>query len=250
MAKVEKLEKEVDELRKRLRKLEGATGTTHIGIVQDRSGSMSSLTHSTIDGFNEYVNGLRKGAKEDERLDYRLTLVQFDDEIITRYEDLELKNVKDLNTDTYQTRGVTALYDAIGTTIEQIESYVKDGDDAIIVIMTDGYENASQKFNKDRIKSMVKDKEKRDWQFVFLGAGIDAMAEGAGIGIAKGNTMSYGKTAGATRGTYYNLSAATNARTSAVKSGTYSAASMDFVTDFMPEKIDEDDDGGGSTNGG
>lgn len=234
---VNNLRDEVEKLKREVNKLKGATGITHIGIVQDRSSSMSHLTDATIDGFNEYVNGLRKGAKDDERLDYRLTLVQFDHEVITRYEDRKLSEVEDLNRDTYDTRGTTALYDGIGQTIKQIENYVKNdnGDDAIIVIMTDGFENASRTYNKGQIKELIASKEKQDWQFVFMGAGIDAMAEGAGIGLQSGQTFSYAATGTATMNSFTNLSSATNLRSSAVKSGSYSASSPTFVEDFMED---------------
>lgn len=249
---VNQLREEIDRLRRDVNKLKGSTGVTHIGIVQDRSSSMSNLAESTIEGFNEYLSGLRKGVEDDSRLDYRLTLVQFDHEVITCYEDRKLDEVQNLNSSTYMVRGTTALYDGIGQTIRQIENYVKNdnGDDAIIVIMTDGHENASRTFNKGQIKEMIAAKEKQDWQFVFMGAGIDAMAEGAGIGLQRGQTFSYAATGGATMDSFTSLSGATNLRTSSVKSGTYGASSPTFVEDFMPSKDDDvSDTGSGTSNG-
>lgn len=130
-----------------------------VNVVLDRSGSMGSVRQSTIDGYNEYLNGLRK----DTESEYTLTLIQFDlvaakADLTISYVDKPLAEVHDLTPADYEPRGSTPLYDAIGECIRRVEA---KGRGVITLIVTDGHENASTEFTRDSVKALIADKEKR-----------------------------------------------------------------------------------------
>lgn len=164
-----------------------------ISVVLDESGSMMSCWDSTITGFNEYVNGQKvadAGA-------CWLTLNKFEGgHIRTVFENRDIREVPALDNKNYIPAGGTNLYDAIGHTIEQVNSILsakkkKDRPGVIIVIMTDGEENQSRNYNSEMIKSMVGAAEKADWSFVFLGANIDSFAVGSTFGMNAHNSVNY-----------------------------------------------------------
>jgi hypothetical protein len=165
-----------------------------IAVVLDESGSMMSCYDSTIAGFNEFVQGQRAAENAG---DATLTLNKFDaPEIKTVYENLALNEVPALDKINYRPNGGTNLLDCIGYTIEQVNATLeknkkKDRPGVIVLIMTDGEENQSRKFNNDQIKAMVAAAEKADWSFVFLGANIDAFSVGANFGMNVMNSVNY-----------------------------------------------------------
>ena len=172
----------------------GRNGTL-IAVILDESGSMNSCRDATISGFNEFVQGqaATQGAGE-----AFLTLVKFDaPNITTVYENVNVKQTPQLNTHNYRPSGGTNLMDAIGNTMERINSFLggmqeSDRPGVLIVIITDGEENSSNTYNGDVIKSMVKTSEKdADWTFTFLGANVDAFQMGASFGMNVANTASY-----------------------------------------------------------
>lgn len=171
----------------------GKAGTL-IAVILDESGSMNSCLDSTITGFNEYIAGQR--AAKDAGAVW-LTLNKFDaPHIKTVYSNLDINEVVDLNKKSYTPGGGTNLLDAIGYTIEQVNDELagkkkKDRPGVIIVIMTDGEENSSRKFNNEMVKSMVSVAETSDWSFVFLGANIDSFAVGSNFGMNVHNTVNY-----------------------------------------------------------
>lgn len=149
-------------------------------FLLDRSGSMSGMESDTIGGYNGYLKGMKeKNAK--------ITTVLFDDnyEMITKRENI--KNVKKLNNMTYFTRGSTALLDAIGKTINFMDS--QNPSKVIFIITTDGLENSSIEFNKEQIKELIKGHD--NWEFIYLGADIDSYKEASVIGISKNRTSNY-----------------------------------------------------------
>ncbi len=162
-----------------------------VSVVLDRSGSMSSNTQGTIDGYNEFLNGLSK----DKDTKFNVSLTQFDSphqgpELTVSYADTPLANVPKLTKETYEPRGSTPLYDAIGECIRRVDA---KGRPVMIVIITDGQENASREFNNEQIKKLIHDKEGEGWKFVFLGADIDSFAVGGSLGIASANVANYTK---------------------------------------------------------
>lgn len=162
---------------------------THIHFVLDETGSMHQ--HPTIDGFNEYLGGLRK----DKKNRYKMSLTKFDSTgIETIYEALDLKKVPDLTTDTYVPGAMTNLNDAVGHTIKCMEKLfenMKKKCNILLVIMTDGYENASKEFNSSQIADLIKNKQECGWTVTFLGANIDTVSVGKTYKIDSSNVKSY-----------------------------------------------------------
>lgn len=164
-----------------------------ITIVLDRSGSMKSIKEKTIEGFNGFISSQLKM-----KVNARMTLVQFDHEYQLLYEAVKLKHVNELNDYTYIPRGMTALLDAIGKTIKLTStrynniSEEKRPDKMIFVIITDGHENASTSFSREKIFKMIKKMEnKRNWEFIYLGANQDAIAEACKYGIMEKRAMTF-----------------------------------------------------------
>lgn len=164
-----------------------------IAVVLDESGSMNICRDATIAGFNEFVAG-QKAANVGEAF---LTLNKFDaPHIKTVFADRPLNEVPLLDHSSYTPNGGTNLLDAIGNTIEQVNEALdkrkkKDRPGVIVLIMTDGEENSSRKYNNEQIKAMVKAAEKADWSFVFLGANVDAFSVGATFGMNSLNSVNY-----------------------------------------------------------
>ena len=175
--------------------------TTHVLLVTDMSGSMAGLAEDVRGGFNQYVADL---GKDDSR--YRLTVCLFDTEFIPLATAAKLKDVPKLTAANYAPRGMTALLDAVGKTITEFEARVPelaDGDRVLLVVQTDGHENSSREFTRDRIAEMVKSREAAGkWSCIFLGAGIDAWAQANGMGFARANTVSTEASSRGTGSTY------------------------------------------------
>ena len=166
--------------------------STHLVLILDRSGSMSSVKQATIEGFNQFISDQKRVP-----LPATISLYQFDDIYEPVYENIDLKDAKYLDDNIYQPRNTTALFDAIGKTINSYVSHytslsVKERPKKVLFcIITDGYENASKEFtSKITVKNLMDTvKSKYNWQFSFVGAGIDAYKEAESYGIARGQTM-------------------------------------------------------------
>jgi hypothetical protein len=168
---------------------------SRIAVVLDRSGSMASVRKETIDGFNEFVNGLRSEPGE-----CSLKLVQFNQKYQEVF-DKPLSDVPLLTEETFVPGGNTALFDAIGGTVVSLGEDLKKMPEAdrpqkvIVMILTDGMENASQEYTQDKIREMVThQKEVYAWDFVFLGSNQDAVLTASKFGIHQQSAMTYGAT--------------------------------------------------------
>ena len=166
---------------------------TEIVYILDRSGSMSGLEKDTIGGYNSF---LEKQKKEDG--DAVVTTVLFDDKYDMVHDHVDIKKVKLLTNKEYFARGMTALLDAIGKTINHVgnrHKYALDSEvpgKTIVVITTDGFENASREFTSDKVKSMIEhQKKKYGWEFLFLGANIDAVETAKNFGITREFAVTY-----------------------------------------------------------
>ncbi len=160
---------------------------THIVFLLDRSGSMYDLTRETIGGYNSFINQQRKLEKK-----AIVTTILFDDEYEILHDGVDINKIENLTEKEYYARGCTALLDAIGKTIINISKGNIEEGNVIFVITTDGYENASREFRRNDIKKMIKENtDKHKWQFMFLGANIDAVAEAESIGISKEFSSNY-----------------------------------------------------------
>jgi len=160
-------------------------GLTEIVFILDRSGSMSGLEKDTIGGFNSTIE--KQKQEEGEAF---VSTVLFDTEMQVLHDRKPLAQIEPLTEKEYYARGCTALLDAIGSAIHHIgnvHKYAREEDrpeKTIFVITTDGYENASHKYTSDRVKQMVeRQKQKYGWEFIFLGANIDAIETARNFGI-------------------------------------------------------------------
>ena len=165
---------------------------TRIAIVLDRSGSMESCKESTVAGFNEFIRTQREIPGE-----ATVKLVQFDDQYETVF-DKPLKQCPELTQNTFVPRGSTALLDAQGRTIVELGQELaalpeqERPSKVIVVTLTDGLENASKEYNLDKIGEMIREqRDKYNWDFVFLGANQDAIATAAAMSIPLPSAMSY-----------------------------------------------------------
>ena len=167
--------------------------TTELVFILDRSGSMGGMESDTIGGFNSML--VKQQAEPD---DCRITTVLFDNQYEILHDRIDIKAVSAITEREYFVRGQTALLDAIGLTINKIGGVQKNtsdeyrADKVLFVITTDGMENASREFDYDRIKSMIENqKNKYGWEFVFLGANIDAVDVANRFGIARNRAQNF-----------------------------------------------------------
>lgn len=154
-------------------------------FIMDRSGSMTGFSEDTIGGFNSFIE-----KEKDKDINTYVTTILFDNDYEILYERKEINKVEKLTEKEYWPRGSTALLDAIGKTITSFERKI-DGK-ALVVIMTDGYENASVEFSKKQIKEMI---DKHDWEFIYLGAEIDSYSEASQFGFSKSRIANYDRSA-------------------------------------------------------
>ena len=166
---------------------------TELVMILDRSGSMSGLESDTIGGYNSML----KKQRETEG-DVLVSTVLFDHEIEVLHDRVPLDQVPEITEIDYYVRGCTALLDAVGGAIHHIgnvHKYAREEDrpeKTIFVITTDGMENASHQYSYDRVKQMVeRQKEKYGWEFLFLGANIDAIETAGRFGISADRAANY-----------------------------------------------------------
>ena len=152
-------------------------------FILDRSGSMGGLESDTIGGYNSMLSKQKK----EKTGKVSVTTVLFDDQYELLYNQVPIEKVSPMTEEEYYVRGSTALLDAIGKTVMQVKANqdkkeIKDK--VLFVIITDGMENASREYRADQIKKLIEErKEKDNWEFLFLGANIDAIGAAKDIGI-------------------------------------------------------------------
>jgi len=158
---------------------------TEIACVIDRSGSMNSIRSDAIGGFNSFLK-----SQQEEPGEARVTLVLFDHEYQVTYENTEINNVPPLDNSTYEPRGTTALLDAIGRTIDDVGTRLGNTAEenrpgqVIVAILTDGLENASRQYSRKQIfDKITHQREKYNWEFVFLAANQDAISAARELAI-------------------------------------------------------------------
>ena len=182
----------------------------HISIVLDRSGSMAQIADDVVGGFNTFLGEQRKQDGGG-----RVTLVQFDGqdpfEVLIDGEDLA--EVSNLDPARYIPRGNTPLYAAVGRMIAQVDAEIleraDDGkpiEDQVVVIVTDGYENASREFSGKTLSDLIETRRSRAWAFVFLGADEGTFKEGERMGVAQANTAQWAATGEGTAAMFASVS--------------------------------------------
>lgn len=168
-------------------------GLTELVFILDRSGSMSGLEKDTIGGFNSMIKKQKKEAGE-----AVVSTILFDNTSEVLHDRVNLKKIKPMTDRQYTVRGCTALLDAIGGAIHHIgnvHKYAREEDvpeHTLFIITTDGMENASCRYTADQVKAMIeRQKETYGWEFLFLGANIDAVATARTFGISEDRAVRY-----------------------------------------------------------
>ncbi len=168
-------------------------GLTEVVFILDRSGSMSGLERDTIGGFNSLIEKQKK-----EEGEAYISAVLFDDRREVIYDRVPVKKIEPMNDTQYFVRGSTALLDALGSAVSHIANvhkYARDEDrpeKTLFIITTDGYENSSRIYTYKKVRDLVKkEQEKYGWEFIFLGANMDAIKTAGRFGIKEERALNY-----------------------------------------------------------
>ncbi len=204
---------------------------TELVFILDRSGSMSGLESDTVGGFNSLIEKQRK-----QNAPCYVSTVLFDDVSEVLYDRVKLGDVQKMTEEQYYVRGCTALMDAIGGTIHHIgniHKYIRPEDvpaHTMFVIMTDGMENASRRYSSEKVKHMIERQKKRyGWEFLFIGANIDAVETAERYGIDANRAVNYHADSQGTRVVY-----------EAVAQAVYNVRTSKELNENWSERIDED----------
>jgi hypothetical protein len=164
-------------------------------FVLDQSGSMTDCMHATLSGLKEQRDNIISIAKKYPEQEIRVGLTIFNQDVQIAYQDIPAEKLLSISEINYHPNGSTALLDAIGLSITQVENQIlHGGDTAIIVILTDGYENASRFFSLQQIKNLIKSKEESGkFTFSFLGATLDAVDIAEKMNIRRDNSAYFEK---------------------------------------------------------
>lgn len=225
-------------------------------VVLDESGSMSAIQKETISAFNEYKNTL---AKTDP--DARLSLYKFSDigrtpmlggsgptfqmgeKLRAFAHNVVVTEFPDLTTQTYTPDGMTPLYDAMGKTIALTDAdWKKTKESVLVIVLTDGLENASKEFSSDAIRSLVEQREAAGWTFVYLGANQDPWKVSQMMGMSASSTMSYASTGSGVTKTMGNLARATHSHGLHVNSSKHYGSSNEAFFDNAGQTVEDYED--------
>lgn len=166
--------------------------TTELVFILDKSGSMAGLEQDTIGGFNALIDKQRKLPGE-----VRVTTVLFNHEYELLHDRISLEGISPMTDSDYEVGGMTALLDAVGSTIQKISNAQKgtlkkhQADQVMFVITTDGLENSSCEYTYKKIHEMIASKKTAGWEFIFLGANIDAVATAKKFGVDEDFAVDY-----------------------------------------------------------
>lgn len=184
---------------------------TYIYAVLDKSGSMSQILDDSIGGFNHFLNEQKALPNECE-----MSIKLFNQSCSTIVEHTDLQKVQPLTRETYSVDGMTALYDAIGSSIDELSAYLSKLNEedrpnkVLIVILTDGQENSSKEYTSSKVSDMIKvQREGYNWEFIFLAANQDALSVADSINISKGNSLNFNFSASGANNAYASLSSVT-----------------------------------------
>jgi uncharacterized protein YegL len=158
-------------------------------IIIDESGSMQSIKTAAINSVNETIQTIRAAQKKYEDQEHYVSLVSFNDDVKTIYECVSAEEVKELTAESYQPDCCTALYDAMGISLNRLRKKVAEDDKVLVTIVTDGYENASKEYSGKAIKALVDELKGKGWIFAYIGANQDVEAVAATISIT--NVMNF-----------------------------------------------------------
>lgn len=201
---------------------------TELVFILDKSGSMSGLESDTIGGFNSMLENQKAVDGE-----CNVTTVLFDNNYELLHDRIDIKAIAPISDKEYQVGGSTALLDAIGRTVNKIINVQKrSGEEyragkVMFVIITDGYENASREYSSNKVKALIEQqKEKHAWEFIFLGANIDAVETAGRFGINANRAVDY---VADSQGTRLNFKVMAETVAGFRKSGRVDSASLDEI---------------------
>ena len=184
---------------------------TEVICILDASGSMNHLADDVVGGYNAFID-----QQKEDKGQTKVTLVTFDQDIQTRYENIDVNEVKSLTKADYMMGGCTSLLDAIGITLTTVGKRLAATPEeqrpskVIVMINTDGAENSSKEYTRKQIKEMVKEQtDKYSWQFLFSGANIDSVTEAESLGISKDFAVNYSYDSSGVDSVYRSLSVVT-----------------------------------------
>jgi uncharacterized protein YegL len=203
-------------------------------FVTDMSGSMAHLAQAVRDGFNDYIKELRSDPGKG--VEYSVTLTLFEGEAHRPLVWNDLQSVRTMDEEMYMPGGMTALLDAVGSTVE---SYRGNGDRVILLIQTDGHENSSRHYSYAKVRELLNDKEKEGWLVIFLGQGGDDVIRGAEkLGLNRSQTVQVANSSVGTRSTYSSLGHATREAANLSPDRWMAAASREKLITETQERID------------
>lgn len=186
------------------------TNKTELVFILDKSGSMSGLESDTIGGFNSMLN-----KQQEEKGEAAVTTVLFDNNYELLHDRININGICPITEKEYFVGGTTALLDAVGRTIRKIDNALKHTneeyrpDKVMFVIITDGLENASREYSYEKVRKMIENqKNKCGWEFIFLGANIDAISAAERFGIRPDRAANYNSDSKGTRLNYEVVSCA------------------------------------------
>lgn len=201
-----------------------------VNFIQDRSGSMQSVWQETLSGFKTFVQKL----KEEKDVDYVFSLTTFDTLVETPLIAVPLEQVTGDELAAHGPRGSTALYDAVGATIANTDKDRHGAEKIICIIVTDGQENSSREWDKDKLNQSVESHlNAGDWTFTYLGTQPETWDDAGRFGVPAGSTMSY--TPAMAQATYATMSASVNALSKSAVRG--SSAMNDFTPDHVAHAV-------------
>jgi hypothetical protein len=164
-----------------------------ISFIQDRSGSMSTVWAETLNGFKTYIRDMQADQQKDDEVEYLFSLTTFDTQVETPYIGKPIAEVDGDELKNHGPRGTTALYDAVGKTLQKHDDDKNlVFDKAIVVIVTDGEENSSREYSKEAVHAAIDDRIKRgNWSFTYLGTQPETWNEAQSIGVGVGASAVY-----------------------------------------------------------
>lgn len=197
-----------------------------VGVVLDKSGSMQRLQDVTITSFNELL-------QEQQRHDVQMLITLFDT-TVDMHPIEDVAHVSPLDKVSYAPDGMTALLDAIGLTVAEMDKHPNSK--RVLAIITDGAENASREYTHQQIRKLIEDRQDNGWDVLFLGAGLDAMKEAEAIGVAAGSTAGYTASYAGTQSAHSTMSSYVT------RSVTNAPGVANFITEEERQGLEEEED--------
>ena len=200
-------------------------------IIIDESGSMVTIEQEAINSVNETIQTIRAAQKQHEDQEHFVTLVTFNTEIKTLYNCAPIGEVKEITNESYEPDCCTALYDAMGLSLNALRKSVTETDKVLVTVVTDGEENASREFNSQAIKALVDELKEKGWIFAYMGANQDVIKVAATLSIS--NVMNWDSTKEGARYMSQRMSNSRHKLYSRISKADFSAAeaNSDFFKD-------------------